>query len=99
MKVGIIGYGSMGKMLFERIMNSKMISPDDLYVSNRTFEKIEDLPCQVCKANVELADIVDIVFVCVKPNDICYVLGEIKPFLKEPNLNWNLKRERKKLTH
>jgi pyrroline-5-carboxylate reductase/competence protein ComER len=42
-KIGIIGYGSMGKMISSKFIQSKIINESHLFISNRTFEKINDL--------------------------------------------------------
>jgi len=81
MKIGIIGYGSMGKMLYEKLSHT------ELYVSNRTKEKISHLPaCVVCDSNKELAALADIVFLCVRPADMKTVITEIKDSLSERSL-------------
>jgi len=38
MKIGIIGYGSMGKMIYEKISQSENLSQIGLFISNRTKE-------------------------------------------------------------
>ena len=77
MKVGIIGYGSMGKMLFE-----KFVGNHEMLVANRTPEKIADLKdCTIC-SNTELAAAADVVIMCVRPVDIKKVMEEVKPVLK-----------------
>ena len=40
MKVGIIGYGSMGKMLLWKFSESGKFGKEDLLVANRTSEKL-----------------------------------------------------------
>ncbi len=87
-KIGIIGYGSMGRMLGERFLDSKSVSAENLLVANRTLEKIVYLKgkCTVCKSNPELATEADIVFVCVRPVDMKDILLEIKDCLKEDSL-------------
>lgn len=52
MKVGVIGYGSMGKMLLEEFSNSDLID-GKLYVANRNYEKITHLAelYNLCKNN------------------------------------------------
>ena len=67
MKTGIIGYGSMGKMLLWKFSESG-ISKQDLYASNRTIEKLEEATdiAQILSAK-ELAAACDITFVCVRP--------------------------------
>lgn len=80
-KVAIVGYGSMGKMLLEKVINSKLIPEVNIYVSNRTFKKIEILKekytVNICRTNAEAAENVGIIFVCVRPADIKTVLEEI----------------------
>jgi len=80
--IGIIGYGSMGKMIFSKFAQSNNINPSNLYISNRTFEKIKDLNTiypnvNICKNNIELVNKVDMLFICVKPLEIKTVLNEI----------------------
>jgi pyrroline-5-carboxylate reductase len=81
MKIAIIGYGSMGKMLLEKIISSKLIPESNIYVANRTFGKIEILKekytINICKTNAEAAENSDIIFICVRPADIKTVLEEI----------------------
>jgi pyrroline-5-carboxylate reductase len=43
MKIGFIGYGSMGSMIIEGILKSKILNPDDIIISNRTLQKLEIL--------------------------------------------------------
>ena len=78
MKTGIIGYGSMGRMLLWKFAESG-IAKQDLYASNRTIEKLEEAKeiAQILSAK-ELAAACDITFVCVRPADIKTVLEEIK---------------------
>jgi pyrroline-5-carboxylate reductase len=80
-RIGIIGYGSMGKMLSSKFIQSKIINESSLYTANRTFEKINILSeiypkLNICKNNVEVAKNVDILFICVKPLEIRTVLTE-----------------------
>ncbi|MBO6260900.1 MAG: NAD(P)-binding domain-containing protein [Lachnospiraceae bacterium] len=79
MKVGIIGYGSMGKMLLWKFSKAGNIARQDLMVSNRTVEKLkeaEEIACIVTSR--QLAAEADIIFVCVRPSDIKQVLEEIR---------------------
>ncbi|MDR2730183.1 MAG: NAD(P)-binding domain-containing protein [Treponema sp.] len=87
-KIGIIGYGSMGKMIFSKFMESKIIPESGLFISNRTFEKIMDLKSiypllNVCKNNTDTAKNADILFICVKPIEIKTVLLEIFEKIKD----------------
>jgi len=86
-KIGIIGYGSMGKMLFTKFIEAKIIPESDLFLSNRTYEKIICLKnvypqLNVCKSNRDLAKNADMLFICVKPLEIKSVLMEIIAELK-----------------
>ena len=80
-RIAIIGYGSMGKMLLEKIISSKLIPEVNIYVSNRTFERIEMLKekytVNICRTNAEAAENADVIFVCVRPADIKTVLEEL----------------------
>ena len=87
MKVGIIGYGSMGKMLLWKFSEKGTVDKQDLYITNRTIEKCEEAAniAQIVSAK-ELAAACDFVFVCVRPADIKVVLEEIKDSVKEGTL-------------
>jgi pyrroline-5-carboxylate reductase len=81
-KIGVIGYGSMGKMIFSKLVQSNVVDEYNLFVANRTFEKIIDLhktypKTTICRNNCDLAKEVDILFMCVKPLEIRVVLTEI----------------------
>ena len=82
MRVGIIGYGSMGKMLLWKFSEAAKIAKQDLFVSNRTESKLEEAKdiAQVV-SNKDLAASSDIVFVCVRPSDLKTVLEEIRDFI------------------
>lgn len=87
MKLGIIGYGSMGKMLLWKFSENDHIARADLYVNNRTIDKCEDAAgiAQIVSAN-ELASACDVIFVCVRPSDIRTVLEEIKDCIRDDAL-------------
>ena len=86
MKTGIIGYGSMGRMLLWKFAESG-IAKQDLYAFNRTIEKLDEAKdiAKIVPAK-ELAASCDITFVCVRPADIKTVLEEIKDDIKEGSL-------------
>ena len=87
MKVGIIGYGSMGKMLLWKFSEKGTVDKQDLYITNRTIEKCEEAAniARIVSAK-ELAAACDFAFVCVRPADIKVVLEEIKDSVKEGTL-------------
>ena len=87
MKIGIIGYGSMGKMLLRKFSSNRKIAREDLLIANRTQEKaLEAEDIAVICSNKDLAADSDIVFVCVRPSDMRSVLSEISSFLKDDAL-------------
>ncbi len=87
MKVGIIGYGSMGKMLLWKFSEAGNIAKQDLFVSNRTVEKLEEASdiAQIM-SNAETAENSDIVFLCVRPADLKKVLEEISGTVRSDTL-------------
>lgn len=86
MKIGVIGYGSMGKMLLWKFSGAG-VSKEDLYASNRTLEKLKEAEeIAVICSNKEAAAKSDIVFVCVRPVDLKDVITEISPVLKDDAL-------------
>ena len=87
MKVGIIGYGSMGKMLLWKFSESGRFAIGNLLISNRTPEKLAEVSgiAAIC-TNRELARKADIVFVCVRPADLKTVLTEIRSDLSPETL-------------
>lgn len=96
MNIGIIGYGSMGKMMLLKYLAATGIDQSGFYIANRTYDKIKNLKnaypqLNVCASLAELAPAVDIVFICVKPLDIKTVLsgiiGSLKPSCHIVSLN------------
>jgi|GEM_PF-2407837 len=45
-KVGLIGYGSMGRMLVRALIMSGALTPDEIIVSTRTKSKLDTLKHQ-----------------------------------------------------
>ena len=88
MNIGIIGYGSMGKMLAQKFLESGRVNKDTLFVSNRTKERLNEIAdkATVCDTNSEAAKNTDILFVCVRPCDIKEVVTEINGSLKKDSL-------------
>ena len=88
MRIGIIGYGSMGKMLAGKFAVSGTLKESSILVSTRTKEKLKALPAgiEACCSNMELAALADIIFLCVKPGDLKGIIEEINPVLKQKAL-------------
>ena len=88
MKIGIIGYGSMGKMLLEKFIETKSVKESDIFLSTEKFEEIMNLnkiypQINICKENTDTAKNADILFLCVKPLDITLVLSEVINNIKD----------------
>ena len=88
MKVGIIGFGSMGKMLAEKFSASGLLDRDSILLASRSPEKMKDAKkwATLCKSNTELASSSDIVFLCLRPFDLKGVLEEIRGSITEDTL-------------
>lgn len=84
--IGIIGYGSMGKMLAQGFLRHG-VAASNMVVSNRHAEKMADLKeaypdVTVTNDNCAAAGCAH-VFLCVEPMQMAGVLGEIKDVLTE----------------
>jgi Pyrroline-5-carboxylate reductase len=99
MTVGIIGYGSMGKMLADKFATSDSLGIDRVLVSNRSKDKLGTAPegVTICEDNRDLASKSDIVFICVRPVDLKDIVLEIKDSVKSEallvSLNGNISFE------
>lgn len=84
MNIGIIGYGSMGKMLADRFASAGY----KVFVSTRTRSRLESVPSSVTvsDSNADAASSSDIIFVCVRPVDMKEVILEIDPAVREDAL-------------
>lgn len=85
-KVGFIGYGSMGSMLVGSLIRSGRIKPEEMIVSTKTQSKLEDIRklrenIHVSEDNCEVARRAKYIFICVKPLQVKEVLLEIKPYI------------------
>ena len=84
MNIGIIGYGSMGKMLAENFLTAGIAGKDSLFLANRTMSKLQEIEDRavICKSNAEVAVAADFLFLCVRPADIKIILEEISDSVK-----------------
>lgn len=88
MNVGIIGFGSMGRMMAEKFAASGLVSKNSLLLASRSPEKLQDAKkwATVAGSNSELAASSDIVFLCLRPFDLKGVLEEIRDVLRPETL-------------
>ena len=84
-RISIIGFGSMGSMISNMILEHSIINQSDLYISNRTRIKTKNFeslyPSIHIVDNQTAVQESDMIILCVKPNDFTNLLKEIKPFL------------------
>lgn len=81
MKVGIIGAGNMASALAGGFLNSGIIKPSDLSMSdpqNEKLEKFRALGAFVSTDNSDVVEKSELVIMAVKPNVILGVLDDIK---------------------
>ena len=88
MKIGIIGFGSMGSMLMHKFLEAGTLLQEDLFITNRSKERLSEIPerypkVNVMKNNEEVIKSSDIVFFCVKPTDMKEVAEATAGFFKE----------------
>jgi competence protein ComER len=86
MKIGMIGTGNMGKILVEAMIDGNAISPEDVFIYNRTLNKAleikENYPnINIGSSDIEIAKETDLIFLCVKPHDMYGVAQNISPVL------------------
>lgn len=72
MKVAVIGAGNMGGAIVHGLAKGTLIETDDIYVSNPSWGKLQDLQnaypkLHVMNSNIEASKNADIVIVAVKP--------------------------------
>ena len=87
-KIGIIGIGNVGSMLLRKFVELNLFSEENIYVANRSPEKLESLrgkypSINICNSNIELTKKCSNILLCVEPLNLPYVLLEIKPYINE----------------
>jgi len=87
-KYGFIGYGNMGKMIIENILNLNIFTPNELIVSNKTLSKLNKLKKKypditITDDNTYLAENSDKIFIFVKTPEFKDLISEIAPFCND----------------
>lgn len=88
MKIGFIGFGSMGSMIIKGFLDSNAINANEVVVSNRSLSKLDDLKTKypeidISEKNTNLAKMCNPIFLFVNTGEVKNVLDEIKPHLIE----------------
>src|SRR3989338_7333109 len=85
-KIGFIGTGKMAQALIASILNSKITIAKNIIGCDKheeTLAKVKDThKINIHCDNKEIVKISDLIFLCVKPQDMVHVLAEIKPVSK-----------------
>lgn len=87
-EIGIIGIGNVGSMLLHKFTELNLFEEKNIYVANRSTEKLESLKnkypsINICNNNIELAKKCNNILLCVEPLNLPNVLLEIMPYLNE----------------
>lgn len=87
-KIGFIGYGSMGSMIIEGFLSSKVLKPEKIIISTRTKSKLNEIKkeypeIEITDSNVYLAGKCDKIFLFVGTSAVKEVIEEIKSELSE----------------
>lgn len=88
MRLGFIGTGNMGTVLIESLITGKAVTDKTIGITNRTPEKAQPLldkhPGITYYHKLEkIVTESDILFFCVKQNDLFTILKQIKPYLSQ----------------
>ena len=87
-KIGMIGYGHMGSVLLNALLSTQAVRAEDLFVSNRTLEKLIPLQRSYPAINITnhnriVASQSEILFLCVGTYQMKALMEEITPSLDE----------------
>ena len=85
-KLGIIGIGNVGSMLLHKFIEMDVFKEENIYVANRSKEKLESLEkkyplLNICSSNAEIAKQCNNIILCVEPLNLPNVLLEIQQYL------------------
>ncbi|AEG19216.1 pyrroline-5-carboxylate reductase dimerization domain-containing protein [Methanobacterium paludis] len=84
-KIGFIGYGSMGSMIINGILSSKVLHPEEVIIATRTESKLENLKkkypeVEIAHKNIDLAQKCPKIFIFVDTGDLKGLIREINNF-------------------
>jgi pyrroline-5-carboxylate reductase len=86
--IGIIGFGSIGKMIFPKFIESKTVNESDIFISTELYDELVDLKSaypqlNIYRDNINIAKNADIIFLCVRAMEIKTVLSDISAEAKK----------------
>ncbi len=80
-KIGFIGVGNMAQAIIKGLLESKTVAARSLFASNRSAGKLQKATdffgIQSCTDNEALIDQCDVVFLCMKPQDLAAAIDPI----------------------
>lgn len=90
-KLGFIGYGSMGSMMVQGFIRSGAVRPEEIIISTRTRSKLDKIKSDftelnIAESNSDVAIRAKYVFICVKPLEVMGVVKEIKNSLTKESV-------------
>ncbi len=87
--ISIIGAGNLGTSILEGILKSKLIKPENIFITRRKtelLEKYKKYKINYSSDNIEAVKFSNIVLLALQPNHIPKVLNEIKGELTENHI-------------
>ncbi|MBX9768996.1 MAG: NAD(P)-binding domain-containing protein, partial [Bdellovibrionales bacterium] len=79
--VGFIGCGNLAQAVISALIETKTVSPQKIFASNRSDGKLQkaasQFGIQICRTNEQVADQCDIVFLATKPQDLLQAVEPI----------------------
>lgn len=89
-RVAVIGAGKMGTTLIHALLEEKFVRPDQIVATRRLADPLNELAeaegVSISQDNREAAAGADLVLLCVKPQNIESIIGEIESELDETKL-------------
>lgn len=89
-KFGFLGVGNMGQAVLSALIESKLVSPNRIWASNRTagrLKKVEEAyGVNTVKNNEELVDQCDVIILGVKPQDFYSAIEPIASSFEESHI-------------
>jgi competence protein ComER len=90
MNMGFIGAGSMGAMLVRALVRAAAINPAEIWVSNRSRDRLERLAAELpgihTEDNATVARECQVIFLCVKPSDTAEAIHSMSGELRREQL-------------
>ena len=87
MKMGFIGSGNMGGAIIGGIVNGKIAVPSDILVSDKNEDALKKIRSEygvnTTTGNKVVAGESDVLFLCIKPQFLYFVIDEIKDSVSE----------------